>query len=145
MEMIDVKCSLFYVDDDNDDLLLFKSAAEAIGENVCVFEFGQLMLHSLHNPPPNPSVVFVDLNMPTMNGFEVIKQIKMSPDLCHLPIVAYSTSANPADINRCRMLGVSMFVTKPANFKGIQQVIKHVISTDWNTFAITDKNFLYKF
>ncbi len=109
-----VSCSLFYVDDDPDDLELFKEACDGIGEDVCIFQYADLMLHSLHNPPPSPSIVFVDLNMPTLNGFDVISEIKSAPSLSHLPIIVYSTSSHHADIERCKLLGVSLFVTKPS-------------------------------
>lgn len=144
MAEIGIECTLFYVDDDQDDLQIFKEAADAIGEDVCVFEFADLMLHTLHNPPPAPSIVFIDLNMPTMDGYDVIKQIKMSPDLCHLPLIAYSTTANSTDINRCKMLGVAMFVTKPPTIQGIQKAIKHAVTIDWAQHQVTDSNFIYK-
>ncbi len=144
MVRTDVECSLFYVDDDRDDLQIFQEAAQAINEDVCVFEFAELMLYTLHNPPPSPSIVFVDLNMPTINGYEVIRQIKTSPVISHLPVIAYSTSDNPADIERCRLCGAAMFVTKPSTIGAIQKLLKYVIAKDWLGHEVTDSNFLYR-
>src|SRR6476661_995347 len=120
---VEIECSLFYVDDDPDDLQLFKEVAESFGEKVCVFQFPELMLYSLNHPPPVPSIIFVDLNMPSMNGFEVIKKIKNSPVLRSLPIIVYSTSSRLDDVLHCRELGASLFVTKPTRISDLKKVI----------------------
>jgi response regulator RpfG family c-di-GMP phosphodiesterase len=141
---VDVTCNLFYVDDDPDDLEFFKVTAASIGEDVCVFLLGDLMLHALHHPPPDPSVVFIDLNMPTKNGFEVIQEIKSAPNLENLPIVVYSTAATRPTIEKCRELGVSLYITKPTNIGDLKKIIKHVVNIDWKNYQVNDSNFVFK-
>ena len=67
---------IFYIDDDQDDLDFFNDAIQSLGENVKLFLFPDEMFKILKNPPPNPSVIFVDLNMPLKTGIEIIKDLK---------------------------------------------------------------------
>ena len=137
-------CGIFYIDDDKDDLSLFKEAIYAIGETACVFDLPDMMLHALKNPPPNPKIIFVDLNMPHKTGFEIMEEIKTVPNLRHLPVVAYSTASDPRSIKKCRELGMSFFVTKPRSFNAIQKAIKTVLEINWAEHKITDETFVYR-
>jgi CheY-like chemotaxis protein len=141
---VGVGCSLFYVDDDADDLMMFKEVAASIGESVCVFELADLMLHALHHTPPEPSIVFVDLNMPTKNGFDVVQEIRGAENLKHLPIVVYSTASNRSTIDKCRALGVNLYVTKPTTVNALRKTIKDVIAIDWQLHDPSSPQFIYK-
>jgi CheY-like chemotaxis protein len=123
---------------------MFKAAAKAVGETVCVFEMGDDMIKAMHNPPPAPSIIFVDLNMPAKNGFDVIKDIKQSEGFKDLPIVVYSTAANQASILKSMELGASLFVTKPTSVRGIEKIIRDVVEINWENRVVTPQNFVYK-
>ena len=139
-----VDCKIFYVDDDRDDLELFKDAASMIGEEVCIFDLGELLIHALHNPPPFPTIVMVDLNMPTKSGFEVIGEIKEAKNLRNLPIIVYSTASDLHSILQCREMGVSMYIIKPTSMTEIRDAIQYVLEINWSHHKVTERNFLYK-
>lgn len=136
--------NIFYIDDDPDDLWLFKEAAKSLGKSVAAFRQSEQLLNAMLNPPPTPSVVFVDLNMGDRSGFEVVEDIRQHQKLLSLPLVIYSTSDNRKTIETCRKLGTALYVIKPAKMKAISKVIQHVTSIDWNNHQITDENFVIK-
>ena len=65
---------------------------------------------------PPFDLIFLDLNMPKVDGFECLKRLKENPVYQHIPVVIVSTSRRPEDIEKCKLLGASMFVSKPASF-----------------------------
>lgn len=75
--------TIFYTDDDLDDLDFFTEVVESMenGVELVTQNNGKKLLEALHNPPPAPSVVFLDLNMPGINGFDVLTEIRQSDNL----------------------------------------------------------------
>ncbi len=135
--------TIFYADDDLDDLDFFREVAAEISEPVTLFENGEKLLHQLHNPPPTASVIFLDLNMPVKSGIDVLKEIRKNPTIGHIPIVILTTSGNPDDIKLTKKLGASLYIRKPSSITALKQAVHHVLSIDWNNFAPTDSEFLY--
>ena len=102
------------------------------------------MLNAIYNPPPTPHVVFLDLNMPGKNGFDVLKELRQSNKKSDIPVIIFSTSNEPGIIEKCRVLGANYFITKPILMKDIIKSIEHALEIDWRKFTPTDKNFVYK-
>jgi CheY-like chemotaxis protein len=134
--------SLFYVDDDPDDLEFFQEAVNAIGESVVLFSLADDMINAIKNPPPAPSIIFLDLNMPNKSGFEVIQEIKRSEAYKGLPLVVYSTASHDATVERCREMGANLYIRKPTSLTELKEAIKYVAGVDWKKLPPTD--FLYK-
>ena len=136
--------TFFYVDDDSDDLSFFQEAVDEIGKTVTLFELGDDMLFSLKNQPPMPSVVFLDLNMPIKNGFEILQEVRASESFKDIPIVVYSTSNGIDTIVKCFELGANLFITKAISIAGLKKAILHVAEIDWDNFKPDLKSFVYK-
>ena len=136
--------SIFYADDDVDDLDFFKDATTEINQTVSLFEEGEKLLQQLHNPPPKASVIFLDLNMPINSGFQVLQEIKANPANENIPIVILTTSINPSDIELCKNLGANLYIRKPTSMDGLKKAINYVMSIDWNTFIASDKDFVFR-
>jgi CheY-like chemotaxis protein len=134
----------FYVDDDSDDRLFFQEAIDAIGESVRLFELGDDMIYMLKNPPPKPAIVFLDLNMPVKNGFEVLEEIRASEDFQDIPIVVYSTASSIDIMRKCLTLGANYYITKATSLSHLKKAIEHVMAFDWQNFTPTIQNFVYK-
>lgn len=137
----------FYADDDPDDLTYFQDALKEVYSDATLHthENGEKLLEALKNPPPIPYVVFLDLNMPVKNGFEVLKDVKDSQELKKNRIVVFSTSNDRAIIEQCKNLGAAMYIVKPNSYDGLKNSIKHVLKTDWNDYGNLNKPFVVNF
>jgi CheY-like chemotaxis protein len=121
--------NILLVDDDSDDRELF---LEAVGEidpaiRCSTAENGEKALQLLRLMEPLPDFIFLDLNMPCVDGRECLARIKMADRLRNIPVVIYSTSASPKDIIDTRELGAFCFSTKPASYRGLKKVIEDIL------------------
>lgn len=115
-----------------DDAATSKLAEMAIADIGSVLEFnvvrdGQELLEYLrgqgaHDGAKRPHLVLLDLNMPRMNGFEALSEIREDDSLKDLPVVILTTSDSRQDIRRCYRMGASSFVTKPAGFDALREM-----------------------
>lgn len=137
--------TIFYTDDDAEDLEFFTEVTNAIGDhlNLVTQDNGKKLLHDLENPPPNPHIVFLDLNMPGISGFDVLQQLRSSDNFKNLPIVIFSTSSDERIIAKSRELGASYYVSKPTDFSLLKKTIQHALSINWDTFIPSKENFVY--
>lgn len=138
--------TVFYTDDDEDDLSIFVDAVESMPKKIELLTYngGEKLLTAIYNPPPTPHIVFLDLNMPGKNGFDVLTELRNSEEKRNIPIVIFSTSNEPSIIEKCRMLGANLFITKPVLMKDIVKSIQHALEIDWKSFVPGPKNFVYK-
>ncbi len=139
------KITVFYTDDDEEDLEFFKDVTETIGTKVELVTHlsGQNLLDALHNPPPNPHLLFLDLNMPGLNGFDVLTAMRNDDSLKSLPVIIFSTSQDEQVIDQSRTLGANYFVPKSGSFPAMKKSIEHAISIDWEHFTPSKENFVY--
>lgn len=91
-----------------------------------------LLRRGNHSQAPRPDTILLDLSLPVMNGYEVLKQIKIDPESTNIPVIILSTSTNPVDENECRELGAHGFVSKPSNLKGYQNLAKKLVSENFS-------------
>jgi len=71
-----------------------------------------------------PSLVLLDLNMPGIDGRQVLVFMKNSPVLRHIPVVILTTSSSPGDIDQCYAIGASTYIQKPVSFEGLTEAIR---------------------
>ncbi len=83
---------------------------------------------------PRPDLVLLDLNLPRMNGHEVLQQVKADPDLLRIPVVVLSSSTLTEDVRRSYDLHANCFVVKPMGFAGFTEVIR-TIERFWRTIV----------
>src|SRR6267378_678754 len=79
---------------------------------------------------PFPKILLLDLKMPRLNGFEVLKWVRARPGLKRLAIVIFSTSAQECDINRAYDLGANSYVVKPLSLTQLGELGK-VLEEYW--------------
>lgn len=70
------------------------------------------------------AVVVLDLNLPDIDGFEVLRQIKTSEATKQLPVVVLTTTDDPKDVDRCYALGCNVFMTKPVGYDAFSEAIR---------------------
>ena len=124
------------VDDDPDDRLLVQEAlAECDFESELRFvqDGVELMDYlfrrdrfSAATDSPRPVFILLDLNMPKKDGREVLREIKMDPELKKIPVVVLTTSKADTDISRIYELGANSFISKPTAFDSLVCVMKAV-------------------
>src|SRR4051812_42141652 len=73
-----------------------------------------LLKKGKHKKAPIPHLILMDLNLPRINGKEVLRELKSRPLLKHIPVIILSTSASVDDVRDCYSLGASCYLTKPA-------------------------------
>lgn len=137
--------TIFYTDDDQEDVEFFREIVSDIDDswNVVTQSGGEQLLHALDNPPPHPYVVFLDINMPGMTGFDVLKELRKNRQHKELPVVMFSTSKDIAAIEKSRLLGATYYMPKSGMFDQLKKSIEHVLGINWPSFITTDKNFVY--
>ena len=120
---------IFLVDDDVDDVEIFREALENINLDVECFTAinGQEALQKLTRGEVKPDMIFLDLNMPLMNGKQFLKEIKQKPDLNNIPVVILSTSSDPESILETTRLGASRFLTKPDKFSMWEKILTDIL------------------
>lgn len=140
------KLTIFYTDDDKEDLDFFREATESIDQSIEVVTLGgsSQLLHVIDNPPPHPHILFLDLNMPGLNGFDVLEILRSKDVSQHLPIVIFSTSNDEELIRKSRELGANFYVPKSVSFESLRRSIAHAINIDWTNFIPNPQNFLYQ-
>lgn len=141
------KYTIFYADDDLDDLDFFREIVENLDVDVDLVtqQNGLEVLHALNNPPPNPHLIFLDINMPGMTGFDVLKRVRESEKHKDLPVVMFSTSSDSQTIEKSRELGASFYVPKSSVFEQLKKSIEHALTINWNSFVPNEKNFVYSY
>lgn len=77
---------------------------------------------------PTPAVILLDLNLPGTDGREVIRELKHHEQLKKIPIVVFTTSDNPQDIDICYQNGVNCYMTKPIGIEALKQTIYQFVS-----------------
>jgi CheY-like chemotaxis protein len=75
---------------------------------------------------PRPDLVLLDLNLPRMDGRQVLESIKSDPDLASIPVVVLTTSENEDDVLRSYSLHANAYVTKPLDFARFIEVIRQI-------------------
>lgn len=112
---------------DNDDV---QNDLVFVGDGVETMEH----LDRCESDDDLPGLILVDINMPRMDGFEVLEKVKASKRLRHIPVVILTSSEREEDITRAYEGGASSFVSKPVKFEDFCEVIAR-FNVYWTTVA----------
>lgn len=80
------------------------------------------------NAVPFPSVIFLDLNMPRIDGRRFLIEIKKRPRFCSIPVIIYTTSSTPEDKDDMMQLGATDYITKQADFSLLKDNLQTIFS-----------------
>ena len=124
---------ILLVEDDPGDVLITREAVEGskFANNLNVVSNGEQALQYLRREAPyehatRPGLILLDLNLPRLDGREVLAQIKQDPDLRRIPVVVLTTSSSDEDIVRSYDLHANAYVTKPVDFDQFMSVVRQV-------------------
>ena len=116
----------FLIDDDLDDQEIFFMALQQFDEAIqCDFaNDGAKAIEILKADTLNvPDCIFIDMNMPRMDGIECLEQIKKMGHLKGVPVCMFSTSADPTLVGKTNALGAVDFIVKPADISVLSEMI----------------------
>jgi DNA-binding response OmpR family regulator len=122
---------VFLVDDDEDDQLFFVEAMQEIDSSIycSIAENGRKALNRLHALVELPDLIFLDINMPELNGFDCLKELKRCSRLRTIPVIMLSTSVSLRDISYSKELGADLFFTKPSSYSKLCEILKKVFNS----------------
>lgn len=133
---------ILMADDDADDRFLVQAAFEdnRIDQKLLFFEDGEQLLDHLRDDSIKGITRFIllDLNMPKRDGRDVLRTLKADKKLSTIPIIVFSTSKAPDDINSSYRLGANSYVVKPSSYEHLKEVIQK-ISDFWLNTAMTPR------
>jgi len=125
------KLTLVIVDDDPDDRELFIEAVSELGNDLECIEFpgGLEILSRLKGDKGfRPDYIFLDMNMPLMNGKECLVELRKLKELDSAQIIIYTTSQRQDDVKIMLELGANAFLIKPSVFSHLRTAIKYILS-----------------
>jgi CheY-like chemotaxis protein len=121
--------TVLYIEDDEDDLDIFKEAVQTVAPHTTFYSARDAKegFKLLNKIVVSPDYIFLDINLPEMNGKEFLSKLKGNPGFKGIPVIVYSTSGNNSDINECKKLGAIDFIVKPNNFRSICELLKRYL------------------
>lgn len=127
---------ILLVEDNPDDITITQKAMKEakVANELYVVRDGQEALDFLQhqgtyqNPAssPKPGLILLDINLPKVNGLDVVGQIKQDPDLKRIPVVMLTVSKRDEDIVKSYENGCNSFLQKPVEFDKFVQLIKEI-------------------
>ncbi len=117
------------IEDDEIERLKFARVLQKNNYNHTLMEAknGEKALEILENSEELPDLIFLDLNMPKMNGLEFLKILKSNPTLRYIPVVILSTSNNHNDLKESYEIGIAGYIVKPLKYEEYAYKIKCLI------------------
>ena len=121
--------NLLLIDDDEDDRGIFTDAVKEVSESVICHTLSSAReaLKKLLAKDLKPHVIFLDLNMPVMNGQQFLIEIKKHVELKNIPVIILSTTSNSATIKLTKELGAHDFISKPGRFNELVHILTSIL------------------
>jgi len=128
--------TVLYVEDEPDDVFFMQRAFDnarlearlisvADGRAALAYLAGEGTAADRANHPL-PDVLLIDLNMPLVSGFDVLRSVRQSPTLGALPVIVFTSSSQPSDQHRAAELGATAYWVKPSNPERLIRIISEL-------------------
>jgi CheY-like chemotaxis protein len=128
--------SILIAEDLEEDVHILKRAFSLAGVDIPLYfvENGKQAIEYLkgagifqdRRQNPLPAMLLLDLKMPLLNGFEVLEWLRGQPGLRRLPVVVFTCSNRPDDVDRAYELGANSYIVKPTDFNALQETARHL-------------------
>ena len=124
--------TILYVDDDMDDLYLISDAFEKYTDHLTVVHAGNglqglQVLQKMSDKAELPCLVIADINMPVMDGKQMLKKLREHTEYKDLPVILFSTSNSPADKEFAHNHDAE-FISKPVNYSGMKSLVEQFVN-----------------
>lgn len=121
------------IDDDRDDAELFKEALWEVNSSIAFehYDDSKAGLNVLLEKHSNlPDVIFLDINMPIISGWQCLSEFKKTDHLKHIPVIMFTTSSQDREREIAKELGADGFITKPSEYKALKELISSVVNSN---------------
>lgn len=125
--------NIFYADDDEEDREIFCEAIQQINPAIKIIlsRDGQEALEILSTQKQPPNFIFLDINMPRMNGIECLTKLKSDNRFKRIPVIIYSTTSDRNEVKKMKMLGAVDFIPKAHSFETLIESIHKVLTKQY--------------
>lgn len=132
-------------EDDEDDQFIFSDAIKQLQLPIelKITTDGNGVLEIVKDNNLLPHIIFLDLNMPKMNGIECLKEIKKNKMLENIPCIILSTSTALKDIEETYNYGANLYLEKPYNYEGFISMFNKVLDLDWKNYSPPKRELFY--
>jgi len=132
--------NIFLADDDNDEVVFFKDILGKITleTKLTVFSNGEKLIDKLKEIDSPPDILLLDLEMPKLNGIDVLMKINELNLLSTTPIVIYTVIKNELLIKKSFENGAWGYLIKPFDMEDLKPLIERLLIVDWQNFTIPD-------
>jgi len=124
--------TILLIDDDEDDALFFSDALHEVAPEMTLLycRAGQEALDSLtRNKLKRPDIIFLDINMPVVSGWECLREIKKVAGFQAIPIIMYSTADAAQTGITPEAVGAAAFYQKSTTYNGLKQTLINILTT----------------
>src|SRR5687768_6070191 len=123
--MKEAKKAVLYVEDDRDDQLLFMEVLKTVNpEFECFIATDGEHAFDVLKSIEIPVCIYVDVNMPRMNGLEFLKALKLHPEYSHIPVFILTTSTSSNDELTAVALGAKQYIIKPNSYRDLFKILE---------------------
>ncbi|RYE25322.1 MAG: response regulator [Sphingobacteriales bacterium] len=121
---------LLLADDDIDDKDLFREALESIDSSITchIADNGKEALSKLDSLQDVPQLIFLDINMPVMNGLQCLAKLQADERYNRIPVIVISTSSYQREMDMVKSLGAVCYFTKPHHFTELTQILQVIVT-----------------
>ncbi|GAB3515669.1 response regulator [Emticicia fontis] len=131
--------NIFYTDDDIDDKEIFREIINEIHPDSSI-EFqsdGNELLIRLKEIDYKPDILFLDINMPITDGFQVLSEIRQDSINKNLPVIVISTSNDADAIAKAKESGADLYICKPNSYAKLKKILAELLSINWPDYLKT--------
>jgi CheY-like chemotaxis protein len=126
--------TVMLIDDDKEDQEIFSDAIREVDSSVrFVSESNsdEAISNIGNSKKPRPDLIFLDMNMPRVNGKQLLAELKSVPEMSEIPVVMCSTFFGDRDVTDIGRLGAVHFLVKPTKFNDLCNEIARILRTKW--------------
>ena len=116
-KIMNKELTVIITDDDEGHLILIKKTLQRIGiKNIIMFNNGEDTLKFFNEKDfsnGNKYILMLDLRMPKITGFDILKELKSDKNLKKIPVIVVTTTDDPSEMDICNKIGCNYYLTKP--------------------------------
>jgi len=132
---------IWLAEDDSDDIDLFVEALTDIDKSIvynCARNGKELIAKLNIGESDFPELIFLDVNMPEMNGWECLAYLKKNPTFKDIPVIIYSTSSAKTNTENAVELGAFCFYEKPSNYTILREFLEIIVKSNLEKSNVID-------